>query len=797
MSEGKTEITRNFAPSLPTTLNKSQGGMKDRVQGFFSRAIGQETGQPSGDVQKRTQELFNLLVDRVELRIDIRRQSEVSGQTGAKPKEMTVKEKIDLIKRGGVKVVGNQLKGAEAGTTTLEADLKKLRETDEKISELTKDTKVVEQYAKFRKNRVEKLKRAKEVTDSEEAIKQLKLQQEKMARAAFLQGRQYSPGERQMIDDNKLVAQAIKDRVDQLKKDTEVFDLVRLRQLQEYQKGLKKDRFAETPSRANYIDAVRSYWAQGKKVLLTGSTGGGKTELLLHASRSLFGTEAERLTGHELMTNYEVYGKTKGGVSPEGHMTLMFGAAPFIRSVEDNKPFVFDEINAVPNRVLMRLKTDLNARYGQEVTVQEDGDKRMKIGDRHAIGATMNVKSEKYIDREKLDPAIVRMFEPLAIDYFPPQELYDIMLASMMDVQGGVKLSVKDANDTLKALSDATEWVQMAYLGRTVQTGSSTILEARGQGTVGKPATLQEAVLDPGKAVDMLSGWEDAEKSGLTFKEFLNGKIVAFINNENYPEEDRYYLTEIFALQGFLKGVKASDLRVAGLNQGILDGWSGYDGKRYVSKSNYTPPEVVAKLDPYGALSRPVGVEAKDLLDEELVVEVSEENPVVTGQRVQTQTSTTQVSVGRKPAPPPIPSAAGLSPDTAFRISAIDIQYDPNNITAQMPSKKYDEYPKSLVEVVKLDPNAWPEISTRLNKILDSAISDANMFSVRDLSGYIYYFANAVRANRQALLEVAKFANKIENMSAWNNSGYDTAKQVARKDLGEIRNIIMSIGAIS
>lgn len=776
MGENTTELTRNFAPTLPKESNQSLSQPTEK-KSMFS-AFKKEEALPEKEVQEQTKKLFDLLVDRVELRVDIARQSENAGlPQGKGGQEMSLQDRLALIKQGGVHGVVSEISSQKVKNRALEHDLKKLRETEEKISELTKNTQVVAEYSKFREVRVEKLRDAREVSEGQSAIKQLNLQQEKMARQVFLASRQYSPGERQIIDENKQIIQAIENRVSELKKNPEVFDLSRLRQLEGYQQGLKEDRFAETPSREKYIDQVRQYWSQGKKVLLTGSTGGGKTELLLHASRSLFGQEAERLTGHELMTNYEVYGKTKGGVV-DGQMTLMFGAAPFIRALDRNVPFVFDEINVVPNKILMRLKTDLNSRVGSKVTIQEDSDKVIQVGDNFAVGATENVKSEKHIDREKLDPALVRMFEPLAIDYFPPHELYDIMLSSMMDVRGGVKLSVKDANDTLRQLCNATEWIQKAYLGQPINTGSG-VLEARGQASLGKPATLREAVLDPGKALDMLVGWEDAEKSGLTFKEFLNKRIVAFVNNENFPEEDRYYLAEIFALQGFLRGVKATDLRVAGLDQGTLDAWSGHDGKRYVPKNNYTSPEIVAKLDPYGTLKRPVTVEANDLLDEETMEEIKEEeltDLTPTFSNTKNNLSTSKSSAASSSA------MAGLSPEGRFKIEAIDAQYDPKSLPSDKDDR-YKRYPELLILIATKDQSTVGVIAQRLANILENNMR-------KDGGESLYYYVNALtefvsmdatRKDKNAMLEVSKILNNVNKLNWKNEIWKDNIRQRLEK----------------
>ncbi len=784
------EVSRNFAPTLPKDLEaqrqpisgqkplEPKGGFLGELTAKAKETVGQAAKKIEGaplspqEIQDKTAELYDFLVKRVELRIDLTRHSKggtpVPDSKSAQQPVKSLQERLDQIKKGDMRAVVAEVTRTDVSQRTVESDLRELREVEEHISELTKYPQVAQQYARLREERVNKLRSAKEATECETAVCQLRLQQEKMARAAFLQGRQYSPGEQRIIDENRQITKALEERADFLKKDPEVFDLARLRELEGYQHGLKTDRFAETPSRGKYIDAVREYWSRGKKVLLTGPTGGGKTELLLHASRGLFGEEAERLTGHELMTNYEVYGKTKGGVK-EGQVTLMFGSAPFVRSIERNVPFIFDEINAVPNKILLRLKTDLNARVGQPITIQEDSDKKITVGDRFAVGATENVKSEKHADREKLDPALVRMFEPLPIDYFPPAELYDIMLASLMDVRGGVRLSVKDANDTLRALCDATEWVQKSYLGQTVATAQGQILAARGQESIGKPATLREAVLDPGKALDMLVGWEDAQREGLTFREFLNRRIVAFINNENFPEEDRYYLAEIFALQGFFRGVKVEDLRIAGLDQNTLNAWSGYDGKRYVPKSQYTSAEIVAKLDPYGRLRRPVSAAASDLLDEgETVEEVKEEEPLKTPSA---STAIPGAGKGKVSGPTiPIPPAGGpLSIEGKRKLSTIDSIYPASKFAqwanGQARDKLYENYPKALLDLARTDRTTYVGVMNRLAGILDTA--EPNAFRLGQFLSALEEFTEMTIQEKQLRPKIAAMVAKIDGFTSW------------------------------
>jgi hypothetical protein len=41
------------------------------------------------------------------------------------------------------------------------------------------------------------------------------------------------------------------------------------------------------------------------------------------------------------------------------------------------------------------------------------------------------------------------MFEPIPVGYLPQEELHDMMLASLMDIKGGIQISTKDDLNTL------------------------------------------------------------------------------------------------------------------------------------------------------------------------------------------------------------------------------------------------------------------------------------------------------------------------------------------------------------
>lgn len=621
-----------------------------------------------------------------------------------------------------------------------------LTAVNRQINELMQDPAVVEHYQTLKEERVNLLRQVREAAYGKKLIHDIELAQERMARTIYIEKRRFTPAEETVIQRNQLIAKAIERRVNDIVAQPEVFSMMRWRELREYQKGLKRDRFAETPSRADLVNKVRHLWAEGRRVLATGPTGSGKTELFFHASRSMFGVSPEKVTGHPNLSGFEVYGRPMGNG---------FEPGPLTRAIDTDVPFIYDEINAVEdNRTNMRLKTDMNARMGQEISVQEEGNgHRHAIGERFSWNATANVKSEKHPDRVKLDPALVRMFDALPVGYLPRHELYDMMLASIMDMRGGIQLASKDDLNAMAELCQASEWVQRAYQGYDVDLGGGEKLYSRGGESTKKVATLREAVLDPGKALDMMAGWDDARMRGLTLREHLNNKIVGFITNENFPEEDRYHLVRIFALNEFLRGVKVEDLGIGGLDQATLDQWNGYSGRKIKAGDVYLTSEQVAAQDPFGVVNRPDGSAAADLLGEDETIEEVEEDINTQPARFTTTPASSETK-----------RTTASHVDTAGRI-LLDV-VDATFPTTSLPSDyetRYSGYPDQLNKIVAKNVTTFQEVLNRYNLILDGVTPDHI-----DLGNYLQRLKICVKTMKesgqpipteaaQLLSKVAKF----------------------------------------
>ena len=490
---------------------------------------------------------------------------------------------------------------------------------------------VYNRYQEGYHREVEAVRKAEEVLLLRQAAEQLTHTTERMIRRAQMGGESLTSVERDMIDEHQhLKLESIRRQRDLLI-DPEVFDQVRIKELEEYKKQLaQEDSFAVTPSRKKYAQKIIQKMVDGKNVLLMGETGTGKTELGKFVSVALIGIKPERVAGHQELTNYDLQGRIGLDVQ-EGdvHRPAAFPRAMTARGGR-GKPLLFDELDRAPIQVLFGVKHLLGVKPGETgVQIRTDSDKTIDVGPDYALIGAANIKSDKYTTATDLDPAIIREFDaPMEIDYMPVHELYDLALASLIDERGNLPLGEKDAQTTLKHFCDAVQATQNMYQGKKVFVGlgEDNYIQEEGGAATGKVAKLEKAILDPGTALGMLKGWTTASINGVSFDEHLSQQIIDFINNRAYPVNDRRHLAEIFVLKGFLKGHQATELLVPGLKQETLDAWIG-SADQDVEKHQHTflPPEKVARLDPYYQLKPPVREEAQELLERIVLTQEAKE----------------------------------------------------------------------------------------------------------------------------------------------------------------------------
>lgn len=597
-----------------------EGKQKSSPLGKLSEVFKGKTSEE--ETKALTDEAYDLFVERDDTNrhiVHLQKRLPNSGTEG----HLEELPKEELIKQGRIAAVFSAVKGKSSDMEILGRSTARVRQIDDRLGQIFSFSGVYENFLSDLSHKVRVAHQAREVRVLGAFNEHIDTAINRLFRRALVGGRSLTDTEEAWIQDSLNLQRVSAERRKSLLSSKEVFERVRKNELLRYKKELSQaNHFAKTSSRGRYLKKVVRDWAEGKKILLTGDTGVGKTELIRYASLDLFGVYPEYVTGHQDMSIYELLGSK--GLVKEGDI---FRPAPLVRAWAGREgrgqPFMFDELDRTKNETIMGIKTVLNFRPGEKgVKVQTDSTSAFDVGEDFAVAATANIKSDKHQTATELDPAIVRIFDvPMEIDYMPAFEVYDLAIAKLMDHRGNLPLTEQEAREALKNLCDAASHIQAAYQGRKVMIGSgeNDYLKPRGQESTDKVATLKKALLDSGRTLGMLDGWSAARSRGMPFEEYLNGKVMEFINNRAYPDEDRYHLVRIFALKGFLKGHTVSELLVAGLDQATLERWSGGGARRGIepAKLEKLPAEKVVKLDPFRSQQRSVTAEGQALLEDE------------------------------------------------------------------------------------------------------------------------------------------------------------------------------------
>jgi len=552
---------------------------------------------PTGDVTEEAKRFHDLAGERRELREEYKK---VAGKSWNKEKqEQDGKE--EKVEWGEEVSFDNLLQAIEKGTIASLVPQEKVSPTAKRPSQLAESLHMLDAEAgSFGKEHVSPLRaeakfESKYNAVSEELAKLENLHDE-MDRQEFellrLRRGNLNVADRRLLAQFQTVKDSIAAREMRVRTDVETAPAARLHELQTYRESLQKYHFAETPSRARYEDDIRQLWEEGKNVLLTGPTGTGKTEMLVHLGKKLYQRSPEIIRSSERTGPADIFGKTLLKSTPEGGTETFFQLGRYTAAIDAGVPLVVDEFNLLDLKVRFQLKELYNRKPGDEVVIQEDTGTPHRIKEGFAFAATANLKSDKYKERFDLDPAESRVFEMRRIEYLPKDELYDLALATLMDAQGKVRLSKIDATDRLKHLVEAAEMIQGAYLG------VGEFFEDGGA-TKGKKWVLEKAVLDPGKVLSMLSGWPAAEARGDTFGVYLDQQLISFTNKEDFPEKDRNLLIKIFLSKGFFAGREASEF-LTSIKPDKLRTW-GLKEKRGAEERVDVPlrAQDVALLDPF------------------------------------------------------------------------------------------------------------------------------------------------------------------------------------------------------
>ena len=382
-----------------------------------------------------------------------------------------------------------------------------------------------------------------------------------------------------------------------LESSPEAYFCLHLKEIKEYKKNLEKGRIVETDYVKNQAEDIVTHLCANKPVMLYGHLGSGKTELAMHIAKNYIGKEALVISGSKHTSLAELYGhqvlaidkinkeemdgfakqveqkfnewvkensKVDEGEKNRAHDRILqtyltqfksgtisdFFLGPIYSAMEEGRPVIIDEVNAIPHEVLISLNHILTRQVGETMNVQQDSGRKVVIKEGFGVIMTGNLNQgqEKYINRQDMDPAFLSRLYKLEYDYLPQKtegsledeagkenELFHLLLARMMDKNGNIE-APKDAIKKLWNLAKAARLSQDVFAGKEIQS-AYYFQEAGGRAA---KYLLKESVLSIRAIDNILTQWQKEgykyELDHYLWKEFVSQSTIV---------SDRAYLYQL------------------------------------------------------------------------------------------------------------------------------------------------------------------------------------------------------------------------------------------------------------
>lgn len=365
----------------------------------------------------------------------------------------------------------------------------------------------------------------------------------------------------------------------------EAFIGLHLKDLKKYRREFESGKIVETPYVEKQALEMEACVHRGQPVFIYGHLGSGKTELALHVAFKVLEERDDLvekdvkgrivkdkrhalvISGSKYMSQSEMYGHQVLKASEEGSTVSDFYLGPVYQAMEDGRPLVIDEVNAIPHEVLISLNHVLTRRPGDVINVQQDSGKQIIVKDGFSVIMTGNLNvgagesAQKYVSRERMDPAFISRLKLMEHDYLPQNtdlpfkdasgvttpsiegvknELYSVLVASMMDRQGNMEAPA-EALEQLWQLASVARKTQEAFSGKR----KAEYAQAGGRSV---QVPIQYAVISMRGLKNVIDTWQaDAYQKPLEREIF-----DVLIKDQPLPQE-RAWLYQLFQNEGFFK----------------------------------------------------------------------------------------------------------------------------------------------------------------------------------------------------------------------------------------------------
>lgn len=398
-----------------------------------------------------------------------------------------------------------------------------------------------------------------------------------------------------------------------------------LKELKEYKRNLEEGKIAETAYVKEQAEDIVKHLRAGKPCLIYGHLGSGKTELAMHVAKKYIGKEAlvisgskhtsiAELYGHQILNINEIKKEDLGLFEKEvenkfkkwveenpkadeneksrthdrilqiyisqfkGGTMSDFFLGPIYRAMEEGRPVIIDEVNAIPHEVLISLNHILTRKIGDKINVQQNSGSAVEVKESFGIIMTGNLNQgqEIYIDRQDMDPAFLSRLHKIEYKYLPQSadghledagkedELFSLLIADIMDKNGNMDVP-EDTIKKLWNLSKAARVTQDVFSGKEI---SSAFYFQEAGGRAMK-YLLKENLLSMRALENIISQWK----------------------SEGYVQEIDYYIWNNFIREGTV----ASDR--AYLYQLLKDRFGFFKSDEWEQSPNYGTGGVINSFD--------------------------------------------------------------------------------------------------------------------------------------------------------------------------------------------------------
>lgn len=393
----------------------------------------------------------------------------------------------------------------------------------------------------------------------------------------------------------------------------EAYFAINLSTLKKYQRCLKtqsKDgnkELAQTPYVEKIMQEIDDNFRLNMPILIHGHLGSGKTESAMHYAANVLHKKALIISGSKQMSMSELYGHQTLSIDKMPQEELdefekevsdkmskwlkehpefennedeknraqerflqiyltkfksgtisKFYLGPIYEAMEQGRPLIIDEVNAIPHEILISLNHILTRKAGETLIVQQDGGREIKIQEGYGVIMTGNINEgdERYIDRCNLDPAFLNRLKIINYEYLPQdyegslkngqkKELYQLLLSMIADRRGNITAPA-DTLEKMWRLAQGASLSQRLFAGKEVSGGY--YFNRAGQ----TPANiiLEQNVASIRSLERIISRWQ---LDGCVYE--LDHYIWnEFINNTT-SQVDKAYLYQLFKDKyGFFRG---------------------------------------------------------------------------------------------------------------------------------------------------------------------------------------------------------------------------------------------------